>query len=54
MTTNRAQRLLQLLELKQIEENLFLGENEPENGARIFGGQVLAQASMAAYRTVTD
>ena len=54
MTTNRAQRLLQLLELKQIEENLFLGQNEPENGARIFGGQVLAQASMAAYRTVTD
>ena len=54
MTASRAQRLLQLLELKQIEENLYLGENEPENGARIFGGQVLAQASMAAYRTVSD
>ena len=54
MTTSRADRLLNVLDLKQIEENLYLGENEPENGARIFGGQVLAQASMAAYRTVAD
>ncbi|MFL6873031.1 MAG: acyl-CoA thioesterase [Candidatus Azotimanducaceae bacterium] len=54
MTTSRADRLLNVLDLKQIEENLYLGENEPENGARIFGGQVLAQASMAAYRTVSD
>ncbi|NCF32389.1 MAG: acyl-CoA thioesterase II, partial [Proteobacteria bacterium] len=52
MTTSRALRLLNVLDLKQIEENLYLGDNEPENGARIFGGQVLAQASMAAYRTV--
>jgi acyl-CoA thioesterase-2 len=54
LTTSRALRLLNVLDLKQIEENLYLGDNEPENGARIFGGQVLAQASMAAYRTVTD
>jgi acyl-CoA thioesterase-2 len=53
-TTNRAQRLLKLLELKQIEENLYQGLNEKENGSRLFGGQVLAQASMAAYRTVKD
>jgi len=54
VSTSRAERLLNVLDLKQIEENLYLGENEPENGARIFGGQVLAQASMAAYRTVVD
>lgn len=54
VTSNRAERLLNALDLKQIEENLYLGENEPENGERIFGGQVLAQASMAAYRTITD
>ena len=54
MSISRAERLLNVLDLKQIEENLYLGENEPENGARIFGGQVLAQASMAAYRTVVD
>lgn len=54
MTSSRAQRLLTLLDLKQIEENLYLGDNEPENGGRIFGGQVLAQATMAAYRTVAD
>ena len=53
-TSNRAQRLLKLLELKQIEENLYQGFNEKENGSRLFGGQVLAQATMAAYRTVQD
>ena len=53
-TSNRAQRLLKLLELKQIEENLYQGFNEKENGSRLFGGQVLAQAAMAAYRTVQD
>ena len=54
VTINRAERLLNVLDLKQIEENLYLGENEPDHGPRIFGGQVLAQASMAAYRTVAD
>ena len=49
----RAAQLLKLLELKQIEENLYQGQNEPENGRRLFGGQVLAQAAMAAFRTVT-
>jgi|TARA_X000000950_G_scaffold289248_1_gene411244 acyl-CoA thioesterase-2 len=49
----RAAQLLKLLELKQIEENLYQGQNEPENGKRLFGGQVLAQAAMAAFRTVT-
>ena len=53
-TSNRAQRLLKLLELKQVEENLYQGFNEKENGSRLFGGQVLAQAAMAAYRTVKD
>ena len=53
-TSNRAQRLLKLLELKQVEENLYQGFNEKENGSRLFGGQVLAQAAMAAYRTVKN
>ena len=49
---SRAVKLLNVLDLKKIEENLYQGENETENGARLFGGQVLAQASAAAYRTV--
>jgi acyl-CoA thioesterase-2 len=49
---SRASRLLKVLDLKQIEENLYQGQNETENGSRLFGGQVLAQASAAAYRTV--
>ena len=49
---SRASKLLKVLDLKQIEENLYQGQNETENGSRLFGGQVLAQASAAAYRTV--
>ena len=37
---NRAAKLLNILDLKKIEENLYQGENETENGARLFGGQV--------------
>ena len=47
-----AKKLLELLELEQIELNLYLGQNESRGGLRLFGGQVLAQASRAAYRTV--
>lgn len=49
---SRASRLLAVLDLKKIEENLYQGQNEVENGTRLFGGQVLAQACAAAYRTV--
>ena len=49
---SRAAKLLNILDLKKIEENLYQGENETENGARLFGGQGLAQASAAAYCTV--
>jgi hypothetical protein len=40
---SRASKLLKVLDLKQIEENLYQGQNETENGSRLFGGQVLAQ-----------
>ncbi len=49
-----ALRLLEILQLQQIEENLFLGQNELDRPMRLFGGQVLAQAVMAASRTVDD
>jgi acyl-CoA thioesterase II len=44
--------LLELLELEPIEENLFRGTSRDLGTGRIFGGQVLAQALVAAQRTV--
>jgi acyl-CoA thioesterase-2 len=45
-------RLLELLDLERIEVNLFRGVSPQDGRDRIFGGQVLAQALMAALRTV--
>lgn len=52
--TRSAERLLAILELERVEENLYLGDNEDPAGGRLFGGQVLAQALEAACRTVPD
>ena len=46
-----AQRLLEILTLEPIEQNLFRGAHEARGG-RLFGGQVLAQALGAALQTV--
>lgn len=43
-----------LLELEQIEVNIFRGQNFKTPWGRVFGGQVLAQSLNAAYRTVPD
>lgn len=54
MTTTAAE-LVQLLDLETLEDNLFRGLNPPESWpfrTRVFGGQVLAQALVAAQRTV--
>src|SRR5262245_43091452 len=46
------QDLLGILDLEQIELNLFRG-NSPQSGwQRVFGGQVIGQALVAATRTV--
>lgn len=44
--------LIGILTLEPIEVNLFRGVSPPEERQRIFGGQVVAQALMAAYKTV--
>ena len=44
--------LLDLLELETLEENLFRGVSPDEDRQRVFGGQVAAQALVAAGRTV--
>jgi acyl-CoA thioesterase-2 len=46
--------VLALLDLEPIEVNLFRGRSPQEERQRVFGGQVLAQALVAAGRTVED
>ncbi|MEU3296504.1 acyl-CoA thioesterase II [Streptomyces longwoodensis] len=46
------QDLLDLLDLEQIEENIFRGQSRSAVVPRVFGGQVAAQALVAAGRTV--
>jgi acyl-CoA thioesterase-2 len=44
--------LLALLDLEKIEENIFRGVSPKDRSQRVFGGQVLGQALVAAGRTV--
>ena len=46
--------LLGLLDLESIGVDVFGGVSPPQPAQRIFGGQVLAQALTAGYRTVPD
>jgi acyl-CoA thioesterase-2 len=47
-------QLLHLLDLEQIEVNIFRGRSPDETVQRVFGGQVAGQALVAAGRTVPD
>jgi len=44
--------LVRLLDLEQLEVNLFRGVSPPQSPTRVFGGQVAGQALVAAGRTV--
>ena len=46
--------LLTILDLERLEENLFRGVSPKDGWQRVFGGQVLGQALMAAVRTVPE
>lgn len=46
--------LLKTLDLEQLEVNLFRGVSPQVGWQRVFGGQVVAQALVAAARTVSD
>jgi acyl-CoA thioesterase-2 len=50
----RVADLLRLLELEQLEVNLFRGESRDIGSPQVFGGQVLGQALKAAYATVEE
>jgi acyl-CoA thioesterase-2 len=51
--TSDTEKLLKLLEVKQIDKYLFSGRS-PKSPSRVFGGQVLAQSLNAATRTVDE
>ncbi|WP_149181804.1 acyl-CoA thioesterase II [Streptomyces sp. TRM49041] len=46
--------LLDLLDLERVEENIFRGRSRSAIVPRVFGGQVAAQALVAAGRTVPE
>lgn len=52
MTTDPTQELIALLDLEPIEVNIFRGVSPKDRSQRVFGGQVLGQALVAATRTV--
>lgn len=45
-------RLVRLLDVEEIEVDLYRGANTDEGWTRVYGGQVVAQALAAAQRTV--
>src|SRR5258707_7780311 len=48
------QDLLDVLALEQLEVNLFRGRSSQVGWQRVFGGQVIGQALVAACRTVEE
>jgi acyl-CoA thioesterase-2 len=46
------QELLAILDLERLEHNLFRGRSPKVDWQRVFGGQTIAQALVAAHRTV--
>ncbi len=48
------EELLSLLDLETIEHNLFRGYHPAGRTRRLFGGQIIAQALVAAIKTVPD
>ncbi|MCL4149698.1 UNVERIFIED_CONTAM: hypothetical protein GTU68_041695 [Idotea baltica] len=53
--TDAVTDLLKLLDIERLELDLFRGQSPDERASqRVFGGQVIAQALVAAYRTVED
>lgn len=46
--------LISILDLEPLEQNLFRGRSPQQGWQRVFGGQVLGQALVAAVRTVSE
>ena len=50
----KLQELIQLLDLEQIEDNVFRAYHPEGRQGRLYGGQIMAQALMAGGRTVSE
>ena len=48
------EELLSILDLEQLEHNLYRGRSPQVGWQRVFGGQVIGQALVAAQRTVEE
>jgi acyl-CoA thioesterase-2 len=49
-----AQKLVDLLDVEQLDTDLYRGKRGDDGFGRVFGGQVIAQALQAAQRSVDD
>jgi acyl-CoA thioesterase II len=54
LMTRAIDDLLAILDLEQLEHNLYRGRSPQVGWQRVFGGQVIGQALVAACRTVED
>lgn len=54
MSPRAIDTLLSVLDLEPIERNIFRGRSPQDGWQRVYGGQVLGQALVAAVRTVED
>jgi acyl-CoA thioesterase-2 len=52
MSATAVQEMLDILDLERLEVNLFRGRSPQAGWQRVFGGQVIGQALVAAVRTV--
>jgi len=52
--TSAVDSLLQILDLEPLEQNIFRGRSPQVGWQRVFGGQVIGQALVAAQRTVPN
>ena len=52
--TSAVATLLSILDLETLEKNLFRGRSPKDGWQRVFGGQVIGQALVAASRTVQE
>jgi acyl-CoA thioesterase-2 len=52
MSSAAVQTMLDVLNIEQLEVNLFRGRSPQDRWQRVFGGQVIGQALVAATRTV--
>ena len=52
MSSAAVQTMLDVLNIEQLEVNLFRGRSPQDRWQRVFGGQVIGQALVAATRMV--